>query len=417
MTTVLFIHGTGDRLPSYTQTLATIRERLSTIHVPVAPCHWGEYEGYRLRAGGISIPDTEPLDPARFDGGLSYGVGPGGNDDDSDPWVELWGLLLDEPLLELRALAANAGPADGAGDQLRAALQALALDTMGQSEREALAAAGVAAALPSALEALRSDASLAALLSGLPSAAIGAGRAALARAILATATLEAQRQGQPPALLEEARLQRRAVAALITALNAAAGGDPALSYNPLTNLGSELLARTLTDPLRPLRGKITRLALAFAGDILTYQGQGGRIRDNILGELSKAAPPVVLLAHSLGGIACVDLLIEHDLRERVPLLITVGSQAPIFYEMGALQALTYGKPLPNHFPPWLNLFDKRDFLSFQAEPLFNSDRRVRVRDVPVNNRQPFPAAHTSYWANDGLWNQIFAAVLDPQRVV
>jgi hypothetical protein len=415
MTTVLFIHGTGERFASYSSALATVRDRLNTIGATVAPCHWGEFEGYRLRAGGVSIPGNEPQPAGLFDGGLSFGLAPNGADAD-EPWVELWGLLLDEPLLELRALAANAVPAvDDPGSNLRAELHALTIAALRPAEQDALAAAGLALALPMALANLRNDTVLATLLDGLPAAASEDGRAALARAILANATLEAQRQGHHPALLDSALLRDKALIVLLNGLSAASGD--AVSYGPLQRLGSELLARTLTDPLKPLRGKLTNLALGIAGDILIYQGQGERIRRHILDELHKLTPPVVLLAHSLGGIASVDLLIEHDLRSHVPLLITVGSQAPIFYEMNALQALQYERPLPAHFPPWLNFFDKRDFLGFQAEPLFNTPNRVRVRDIVVNNRQPFPLAHTSYWQNDTLWNHVFAAVVDPQRAL
>jgi hypothetical protein len=114
---------------------------------------------------------------------------------------------------------------------------------------------------------------------------------------------------------------------------------------------------------------------------------------------------VVLLAHSLGGIACVDLLIEEDLTHKVAGLITVGSQAPFFYEIGALQTLPYGQPLPAHFPArWLNIYALRDFLSYVGDQpgIFPG----RVVDVLVNNQQPFPEAHGAYWANDETWKAI-----------
>jgi hypothetical protein len=59
--------------------------------------------------------------------------------------------------------------------------------------------------------------------------------------------------------------------------------------------------------------------------------------------------------NSLGGIACVDLLIQEPLPQ-VKLLVTAGSQAPFLYEINALSSLEYGKPLPGHFPEWLNIF-------------------------------------------------------------
>ena len=119
----------------------------------------------------------------------------------------------------------------------------------------------------------------------------------------------------------------------------------------------------------------------------------------------EAEPPVVLLGHSLGGIACVDLLVEEPL-EKVKLLVTVGSQSPLFYEMDALQSLRYGQPLPDHFPKkWLNIFDRRDFLSYIGAQVF-PDPLQRIEDIEVNNRRPFPQSHGAYWANDQTWKAI-----------
>jgi surfactin synthase thioesterase subunit len=75
----------------------------------------------------------------------------------------------------------------------------------------------------------------------------------------------------------------------------------------------------------------------------------------------------VLLGHSLGGVACVDLLIDPEEKERkqVKMLATVGSQAPYFYEINALSLLEYDEKteLPKYFPWWLNIYDRADFLS------------------------------------------------------
>jgi pimeloyl-ACP methyl ester carboxylesterase len=108
----------------------------------------------------------------------------------------------------------------------------------------------------------------------------------------------------------------------------------------------------------------------------------------------------VVVAHSLGGIACVDLLVKQ--RIDIRLLVTVGSQAPFLYEIGALSSLLHDQPLPPHFPPWLNIYDPRDLLSYIGAKVFPG----RVSDVKVNNRQPFPEAHGAYWTNPQVWSAI-----------
>ena len=50
----------------------------------------------------------------------------------------------------------------------------------------------------------------------------------------------------------------------------------------------------------------------FAGDVVLYQARGEAICDFIQAQIAQAPMPVVLVAHRLGGVACVDLLVKHD---------------------------------------------------------------------------------------------------------
>jgi hypothetical protein len=155
--------------------------------------------------------------------------------------------------------------------------------------------------------------------------------------------------------------------------------------------------------LQRQRGALTDAAYPFSGDILYYQAKGKTIRDFIQEQVENVEPPVVLMAHSLGGIACVDLLVEKNLPQ-VQLLVTVGSQAPFLYEIDALHSLSYGDSLPNHFPKWLNIYDLRDVLSYvgDRQGLFPG----KIKDVKVDNQQPFPESHGAYWYNSATWDAI-----------
>ena len=99
-------------------------------------------------------------------------------------------------------------------------------------------------------------------------------------------------------------------------------------------------------------------------------------------------------------------------------LITVGSQVPYFYEIDALQSLRYDVPLPRHVPPWLNIYDLRDFLSYICAGVFKEG----VQDLPVDSKQPFPHSHGAYWSNDGGLEShqgkviaMAAMAVDPQK--
>ncbi|WP_194909179.1 hypothetical protein [Catenulispora rubra] len=80
--------------------------------------------------------------------------------------------------------------------------------------------------------------------------------------------------------------------------------------------------------LHSKRGEIGEKSASLIGDILWYQVRGDAIRTCIAETVATAEPPVVVLAHSLGGVACVDLFAQDDYRDVVSALITVGSQAP-----------------------------------------------------------------------------------------
>ena len=159
--------------------------------------------------------------------------------------------------------------------------------------------------------------------------------------------------------------------------------------------------RLATVRARRLRGALTDAAHPSAGDVLLYQARGDRIRAFIAKQVATAAEPVVLLTHSLGGIATVDLLATRRLPS-VRLLVTVGSQAPFLYEIGALSSLAHDDPLPAHMPAWLNIYDPDDLLSYVGAPLFPG----QVEDVEVSNGQPFPQSHIAYWANPKVWDAI-----------
>jgi hypothetical protein len=162
------------------------------------------------------------------------------------------------------------------------------------------------------------------------------------------------------------------------------------------------VARRFTDMVNRKRDVLFSAGYPVAGDILRYQARGGPIREYIGQRIDACGSDVTVLAHSLGGIACVDLLVLQT-KSNVKRLITVGSQAPLLYELGALTSLLPGDPLPIHFPgEWLNVFDRNDLLSYLAAPLFGP----RAIDIEVNCGQPFPQAHSAYWGEALMWQQL-----------
>lgn len=198
--------------------------------------------------------------------------------------------------------------------------------------------------------------------------------------------------------------------ALVASIEDALGGAPKgiMSWlaAPFAGMAKSLANRYL----RRNRHSLSDLACPVIGDLIVYQGRGAPVRARIAQVLGQANEPVVVLAHSLGGVAVVDaLLLDPGLRARVGYLITAGSQPGFFYEINGLVGMPYARDagLPASFPRWLNFYDKADMLSYLAAPIFGG----KVIDVELASKQPFPQSHSAYWTSLALWQHIAHIVL------
>ncbi|MFG2133805.1 hypothetical protein ACGFNV_39430 [Streptomyces sp. NPDC048751] len=387
---VVFVHGTGVRRQSYNATFATVQAEFRSIRPDwdVRGCLWGPAEGARFTHGGASVP--------------GYAKSGGGSKEDAaDAAVAEWEVLYNDPGYELRLLGLRPAPKTGAirgippskrflttVQEYRPSEELLArLDRHGLRADFATALAEVAAS-PEVR-----DAATTVDQNGYEH------RHTAARAVVAGTLATAQSRGADT-LAGPAR--DALLAALSTELS---GGSRALTGKVGKAVKTSAL-RSATRWTVDRRGALSDGALAMVGDILRYQARGDGIRQLIRRTIEHTpGDRITLLAHSLGGVACVDLLAMEPL-DRVDQLITVGSQAPFLYECGALTAFEHPDPLPAHFPAgWLNIHDPWDLLSYSAAEVFAK----RAFDVEVsNNGQPFPYSHSAYWSNAEVWDAIHA---------
>ncbi len=416
MTTVIFVHGTGTRGSGHVQLFEQVQQALLSRNsqLTVLPCAWGDIHGYKLHAGGITIPEYRSVTgPGTLGGSVPLAEVPAASE------AGVWGVLYRDPLAELRLLSLEAGATAPASplpvqQRLDQQVERLATEPLAQSLHGSLVQAGIKAEFPRAVRRVRTDPVYAQAIAMPDNAQMLDRSAAVARATVADAIKQALTNDRVPTIALDAEVRDAVVAQVFAALTAAEPGSLGW-FDPVKAKGLQLLAQVATNELRERRGPVMDQVLGFIGDILLYQGSGAAIRTLIREQVQGTAPPVVLLAHSLGGIACVDLLIAEDLRDRVDLLITVGSQAPLFYEINALHSLRYGKDtqLPGHVPPWLNVYDVQDLLSFTGAGVFPG----RIQDVRIDNRQPFPYAHSAYFSNAAVYDSIAAAIQSPQSVL
>ncbi|MEU6085315.1 hypothetical protein ABZ865_00650 [Streptomyces sp. NPDC047085] len=349
----------------------------------VRGCFWGREEGADLALGGACIP--------------GYTQSGGGRQEDQD--LAVWGVLYRDPGYELRLLGLRPALASGLG-RGQSPAQRLLAELSNYTPSPEVSAAFAERELCGALgRALRTVAASPELRDAAATADEGGyeHRHAFARAVVAATLAEAADRGvdsldgtERDTLLSllsaDLHTQGRTLAGAV----AKAAAAPAL--------------RALTWHAGRRRGALNdQFVLPAVGDILRYQVRGQGLRRLIRRTIEQApGDAVTVIAHSLGGVACVDMLVQEEL-DRVDQLITVGSQAPFFYEAGALVSLEYPQALPAHFPRrWLNLYDRRDLLSFTAAKVFPS----HAYDQEVDNRQPFPFAHSAYWSNRKVWDAI-----------
>lgn len=395
MTTVLFVHGTGTREESFQAGFRQIHRALRQRrpNVEVAPCFWGGTFGVELHAQGASIPGYS----AR--GGLDDEVEGG-----VDPYdVALWGLLYEEPLYELGVIGAGTPEGQLPGAEASALDGRLRALTPGESLRAQLAAAGLEGQWEEArATVLASEPYRQALR--VPPEGEGDLPLVVARALVAQAMWLAEREEHDAPALLDANLRDDTVAAVWSALLAPDEGARGLG-EWVREKTSDLVLSAATTFLGDRRSILTDVSLPGLGDILFYFTHGKEIREWVRARIRELEPPVVVLAHSLGGIISVDLLAGEPMPE-VKLLITAGSQSPFLYEVDALHALRFGEALPAAFPRWINLYDPNDFLSYIAEGIFPG----RVRDVEIVSRQPFPRAHSTYWSTPATWDAIVPAL-------
>lgn len=326
-------------------------------------------------------------------GTSSRAIGAGAQPDEAD--IAFWAVLEQDPLFELRLLAErtsaglglppNAVPGAGPNAAVRRLIGAVSLAPV-------LRRAGLDGVFPSAVENVLDSEVTRAVFRREPELG-GELRTALARALVAQTVVQADDEFGGAVPLDGATRDE-----LVADIVAALGG----SDRGLGRFALDLALRIGMRPVERRRAAISDAGAPVAGDVLMYLARGGPIRDFIGSAVTALAGPVVIVAHSLGGIAGFELLATKSLPQ-VEMLVTVGSQAPLLYELNALPTLAFGAELPASVPRWVNIFDRRDLLAYTAEKIFSG----RVEDRHVDNRAPFPRAHSAYFANER-----FYAVLD-----
>ncbi len=383
---IIYIHGIGVRGDAYDAMFDVLDDRLAR-EIPEAKlhhCRWGDKFGARLMAEGRSVPDYAHL-------GTSVGTEP------DDNLAAQWQWLYADSFIELKFLSkldANQAPHPPhlpASERQR--FQRLSRWSPGNEVKSSLSAIRLTSCFQLALDELRSWPGLhLALRSESAIAAVG-------RALIARALVIGTQHGIPAPALKTITSIGRAVAEDI---------EGAHLSGPTSGWIMSKIAAPVTTALQRRRALLMDHSVPLIGDILIYQAHADKIRARIKESMLAVGKKHVILAHSLGGVAAVELLIDDkDARSCCCQIVTAGSQASFFYEIGALKTLPFGEKLPQNFPRWLNFYDRRDFLAFVGAEIFQPHD---IRDIEITSGQPFPQSHSAYWSQDRFWERLRSSI-------
>lgn len=381
--TLFFVHGTGVRQDGFDDTMKAIRDgmrKAGRSDLDIRGLPWGVQAGSR-------VSETE------IDAFLPPAAAKAAGENDEEIEAEVWRELLADPLFELRLATTRRREGllppgeDAPSELLKRKLLAVSLPSP---------AGGVAAD-----DINRATAWLAtgAGARTLADAANAIGDAsdpdlirASARALVAHVLSNARGElGAGPDALYDSDARDALVNQIAEAIEQGKGVGTWLQ-----GLAVDFAKAKATDWAKQRRKGLMTAASPGIGDIIYYQRRGDEISALLKQEIEKIDADIHLVGHSLGGIFLVDLLSSPATRPaNVKSLTTVGSQSPFFYAADCLRTLRPGLAGASPFTPWLNVYDRNDFLSFCAARTF--PHAQHVTDFEVRSKVPFPDSHGAYF--------------------
>lgn len=404
MGTIVMVHGAGVRAAGIKQLRQQVTAGIAGVDALAGyileMCEYGPNVG----AAPAGVAETLPKEIT------ARAIGAEPSEDELE--AARWSLLFDDPLFELRLAgvrlpAASTGVVIGGplpSEQSRQAILRLAtMPELPPAEsgitREAFAdAVGAVANSPE----LRDAASAVGSPNDADLVAISA------RAIAATiiAPYRLSEPGTQPPMVANGTVRDAfvdAVADRIVALS-----ERSLVSDWLKKSIAGFVAKRATAIGVEHRLAAQQGASPVVADVVHYLRRPVDMADFVRRSLASATPPVVAVGHSLGGIILVDVLSMPD-HPRVDLLVTVGSQSPILFAYDALgrprngdaSRQPYAADRPP-FTPWLNIYNRNDFVSFKAGDIFRNELSAPTLDIvdaELHLPHSFPDAHGDYWTD------------------
>ncbi|MBA3530559.1 MAG: hypothetical protein H0T73_01370, partial [Ardenticatenales bacterium] len=282
MTSVIYVHGTGVREKVFNRSFEVVSEEIlkRRPELKMVPCFWGAH-GAALQQGGASLPGG---------GSRSLDIEEGGTEDAERT---RWAILYQDPLYELRVLGVGASSASNKSLAKRLG----ALQPSPELELR-LEQAELADHWQAAREHIQHTDDFQAALRTAPKQQTHLA-AVVARALVAE-SLARQAAAEPGVLPLDSILRDELVLFFTAELE---GGTRFL--DDLKDSALDIVYRAATYYVQGRREDLTEQNVPGVGDALYYMARGAAIRRFVQRCIEEAESPVVVLAHSLGGIISV----------------------------------------------------------------------------------------------------------------
>lgn len=198
------------------------------------------------------------------------------------------------------------------------------------------------------------------------------------------------------------------------------------------DLGRSAAGAVINPIVRAARPGTNKKAILFVGDIFAYladrgtpERPDGEIVKLVAGDFETAsaargpADPLIIVAHSMGGIIAYDILTHYRPDLVCDLFVTVGSQVGVFAELGLLNAVRVDRRLPPdpnrpkskvpaNIKRWINVFDPADVLGFKADGVFD-----RVEDYAFSSGVSSLTAHGMYFERPHFYERLNERIKTP----
>jgi hypothetical protein len=179
-------------------------------------------------------------------------------------------------------------------------------------------------------------------------------------------------------------------------------------------------AHLVNDPLRTIFHEQCALLIGDAFAYFSSRGDEQKpapIAQRIIDCLKEAAAlakssgqKLIVIGHSMGGVILCDIVTCYGKDIPIDVLITVGSQFPLFTDLGMFPGVRDCPrpiPCPANVARWINIFDPHDFLGYPASHLF-----AGIDDFHLPTYAVGASAHADYFNRRSFYFHLARRMLD-----